>query len=79
MEHGTYFFNIVLIFDTSHLKCSFKNIDHLPLFPRHVRPCPYRYISLVLFPAAYIFQQHGFAVLEGTSSLRLGASTDTWY
>jgi hypothetical protein len=27
---------------------------------------------MVLFPAACIFPQHGFEVLEGTSSLRLG-------
>jgi len=40
MEH---FVNIVLIVDASHFKCSFKNADHLPLFPRHVHPCPYKY------------------------------------
>jgi hypothetical protein len=76
MEH---FFNIILIVDTSHFKCSFKNTDHLPSFPRNVCPCSYKYIFMVMFLAACIFPQHDFEILEGTSSLRLGAYVDKWY
>jgi hypothetical protein len=76
MEH---FFNIVLTVGSTHFKWSFKNVDHLPLFPRHVRPCPYKYIFMVLFLAVCIFPQRGFEVLEGTSSLRLSACADKWH